>query len=112
MAGTKSRAPTVATIVRWIKAGYGQGKGATYKPFMFVRDVPSEGASSMVLSRATGRTQHYLSRGEFHVHLLAEYCEKIVDIREQYALLPWEETQAIAAKLGIKHPIIPHTSTP
>jgi hypothetical protein len=66
----------------------------------------------MVRSRITSRTHHYLSSGEFSVHLLAEYSPSIVDIREQYALLPWQETQEIAAKLGIKHPVIPFTKTP
>lgn len=112
MAGTKKRNPTVQTVLRWIRAGYGQGEGSGFKPFMYVRDVPSEGTSSMVQSRITGRTHHYLSWVEFSVHLLAEYCRSIVDIREQYALLPWEETQETAAKLGIKHPVIPSTDTP
>ncbi|WP_373714994.1 TnsA endonuclease N-terminal domain-containing protein [Roseateles sp.] len=112
MAGTKNRRPTVKTVLRWIQAGYGQGEGEAFKPFMYVRDVPSEGTSSMVSSRVTGRTHHYLSSGEFSVHLLAEYSRSIVDIREQYALLPWEETQEIAAKLGIRHPVIPGTKTP
>lgn len=112
MAGTKSRRPTVATVQRWIKHGYGQGEGKTYKPFMYVRDVPSEGSSSMVHSRVSGRTHHYLSRVEFHVHLLAEHSKQTLDIREQYALLPWDETQAIARKLGIKHPVVPYTTTP
>lgn len=112
MAGTKKRAPTVKTVLRWIKAGYGQGVGSDFKSFMYVRDVPSEGTSSMVQSRVTGRTHHYLSWVEFSVHLLAEYSRSIADIREQYALLPWDETQETAAKLGIKHPVIPYTSTP
>lgn len=112
MAGTKNRRPSVGTVLRWIRAGYGQGEGGGFKPFVYVRDVPSEGTSSMVRSRITGRTHHYLSSGEFSVHLLAEYSRTIVDIREQYALLPWEETQEDAAKLGIKHPVIPFTKTP
>lgn len=112
MAGTKSRRPTKSIVERWIKQGFGQGDGKTYKPLMYVRDVPSEGASSMVHSHVTGRTHHYLSRLEFYVHLLAEHCEQILDIREQYALLPWDETQTIAHKLGIRHPVVPNTSTP
>lgn len=112
MAGTKSRRPTTAIVERWIKQKFGQGDGKTYKPLMYVRDVPSEGASSMVHSHVTGRTHHYLSRLEFYVHLLAEHCRSILDIREQYALLPWAETQAIARKLGIKHPVVPGTATP
>ena len=112
MAGSKNRRPTTALVERWIKSGYGQGNGATYKPYMFVRDIPSRGRSSMVQSPITGRTHHYLSTQELYVHLLAEYAPRILDIREQYALLPWKETQSIAARLGIKHPKIPGTQTP
>ena len=53
MAGTKCRAPNPDLVDRWIAAGYGQGDGAGYKPFMYVRDVPSTGTSSMVKSRLT-----------------------------------------------------------
>ncbi|WP_341521417.1 TnsA endonuclease N-terminal domain-containing protein [Pseudomonas sp. G.S.17] len=112
MAGVKSRAPSTSTVERWIEAGYGQGQAAEYKPFMFVRDVPSQGTSSMVKSRITNRTHHYLSRQELKVHLLAEYQSEIMDIREQFALLPWEETQAISDSLGIRHPTYPTTRTP
>ena len=94
-------------IRKLINAGYGQGVGKTFKPFMYVRDVPSIGTSNMVKSRVTGRLHHYLSDHEFKVHLLAEYAFSVIDIREQFALLPWEETQTIAAQLGIKHPRIP-----
>ena len=112
MAGTKSRRPTPAIVRRWIKAGFGQGDAQAYKPFMYVRDVPSEGTSSMVRSRITGRNHTYLSDHEFKVHLLAEYGSATLEIREQIALLPWEETQSIAAQIGIRHPTFPGTSTP
>lgn len=112
MAGTKSRRPSAETVNRWIKAGFGQGNGAAYKPFMFVRDVPSSGTSNTVKSRKTGRVHHYLSRQELKVHLLAEYSTEVIDIREQFPLLPWSETQSIANKLDIKHPKYPGTTTP
>lgn len=112
MAGTKCRTPDPGLVDRWIAAGYGQGDGAGYKPFMYVRDVPSTGTSSMVKSRVTGRTHHYLSRQEFKVHLEAEYSRCTKNIREQYALLPVAETQEIASELGVRHPIYPTTKTP
>lgn len=111
MAGVKSRRPTPDIVNRWIKAGYGQGEGAKYKPFLYVRDVPSKGTSTMVNSKVTGRTHHYLSRQEYREHLLAEYDKSVIDIREQYALLPLEETYQTAQRLGIKHPIYPGTRT-
>ena len=112
MAGTKARRPSPKIVESWIKAGFGQGTGMAYKPFMFVRDVPSIGASNTVKSWATGRNHHYLSRQEFKVHLIAEYTPSILDIREQFALLPWDETRSIASKLGIEHPRYPSTATP
>ncbi|GAD65002.1 MULTISPECIES: TnsA endonuclease N-terminal domain-containing protein [Pseudomonadaceae] len=112
MAGVKARRPTPENVARWIKAGYGQGEGARYKPFLYVRDVPSRGTSTMVNSRVTGRTHHYLSRQEYREHLLAEYDKSTIDIREQYALLPWEETYQTAQRLGIKPPLYPGTRTP
>lgn len=112
MAGVKARKPTPEIVTRWLKAGYGQGEGAKYKPFLYVRDVPSRGTSTMVNSRITGRTHHYLSRQEYREHLLAEYDKSTIDIREQYALLPWEETLQTAKRLGIRPPTYPGTRTP
>lgn len=112
MAGTKARRPTLTNVQGWINQGFGQGEYGAYKPFLYVRDVPSTGASSTVKSWITGRNHHYLSRQEFKVHLLAEYSPCVLDIREQFALLPWHETQSIASKLGIKHPRYWGTATP
>lgn len=109
---TKARRPSVEVVTRWIADGFGQGLGAEYKPFMYVRDVPSVGLSSMLTSRLTRRTHHYLSKLELSVHLLAEFEEGTQDIREQFALLPWDETQQIADDTGIRHPIYPGTRTP
>lgn len=43
---------------------------------------------------------------------LTEFSDSIVDIREQYQLLPLEETLVIADELGIKHPTVPNTGEP
>lgn len=110
--GSKSRRPTLKVIEQRVKAGFGQGNGSKYKPFFFVRDVPSQGTSTMVKSNITGRTHHYLSRNEYKVHLLAEFDSSTLDIREQYALLPWEETWSTAKRLGIRYPTYPGTQTP
>jgi hypothetical protein len=112
MAGTKARRPTTKIVEKWIRAGFGQGEGAEYKPFKFVRDIASPGLSNTVKSQVTGRIHHYITRQEYEVHLLAEYNPSIINIRERFALLPWDETQAIASKLGIRHPRYPGTTTP
>ena len=99
-------------IRRLIRQKFGQCEFAGYKPWFYVRDVPSQGRSTMVHSSITGRVHHYLSDGEEGIHLLAEFATATVDIREQYALLPWEETQEIAKRLGLIHPRIPNTGAP
>lgn len=66
----------------------------------------------MVRGIKTNRTHHYLSDLGYHWHLLAEHNPNVTDIREQFALLPWAETQMIAAELGIRHPVYPRTKTP
>lgn len=55
------------------------------------------------------RTHHYLSDVEYGYHLLAEFSPDVIDIREQYALLPREETLEIANHLGVKHPVYKET---
>lgn len=108
----KKRTPSPELVKSWIARGDGQGCGKNFRPFFRVRDVPSRGRSSMVLGLRTGRIHHYLSDLEYACHLLAEYRPDVCDIREQFALLPWEETQQIAEALGIRHPIYPGTRTP
>jgi hypothetical protein len=51
-------------IARFIKEGRGQGEGADYKPFLTIHDVPSNGLSSRVPGRKTGRLHHTLSKIE------------------------------------------------
>ena len=43
---------------------------------------------------------------------LTEYSDFVVDIREQFPLLPLEETIVITDELGIKHPTYPKTHEP
>ncbi|QWV97285.1 TnsA endonuclease N-terminal domain-containing protein [Geomonas nitrogeniifigens] len=99
-------------VEKWIAKGYGQGEGKAYRPFFHVRDVPSKGRSSIVEGLKSGRTHHYLSDLEYYHHVLAEFSPSVVDIRDQYALLPWGETQDIARDLGIRYPVYRYTSTP
>lgn len=92
--------------------GLGQGSGLEYKPFVFVRDVPSKGRSSIVEGLKVKRTHHYLSDIEYAYHVLAEFSDSVIEIREQYALLPVEETLQIADELGVRHPVYPATGGP
>lgn len=109
---SKRKGASPDNVLSWILRGDGQGELSNYKPFLHVRDVPSQGRSAIDLGLKTARSHHYLSDIEYAYHVLAEYAPNVTDIREQYALLPWEETQQIAEELGISHPTYPGTTTP
>jgi len=53
-----------------------------------------------------------LSLLELLYFYVAEWALHVVDIREQYPLLPLEETLAIARSCGIRHPTDPKTKEP
>lgn len=100
---------TLVKIDKWLKEGRGQGEGKDYKPWLTIRDVPSEGVVIRSKGWKTGRIHHFLSQLETHYFYTLEWSDEVVDIREQYPLLPLERTVEIAESLGIKHPVDPKT---
>lgn len=108
----RTRQPTIKDILRWLERGLGQGEGELYKPFFHVRDVPSTGRSTMIQGLKENRIHHYLSDIELGFHILAEFDKEVIGIREQYALLPWEQPITIANTLEIRYPRYPGTRTP
>jgi hypothetical protein len=112
MAKTRTRT-TAASIARRIKEGRGDGYFSEYKPWLTIHDVPSIGVVTRILGWKTNRLHHYLSEHyELAHHYQMEWSEDVIDIREQYPLLPLEKTLYIAEKLGIKHPVDPKTKHP
>lgn len=91
-------------IEKWIKEGRGAGIGADYKPWIRIQDVSSLGRSHRFTGVKTKRQHEFLSDLERDYFYLSEYSEFTIDIREQFPLLPLEETIVIADELGLKHP--------
>ncbi|MCJ1223280.1 TnsA endonuclease N-terminal domain-containing protein [Paenibacillus polymyxa] len=80
---------------------------------MTVHDVPSIGIVTRILGWKSGRLHHYLSKHfELTHHYQMEWSEQVIDIREQFPLLPLDKTLYIAQKLGIKHPTDPKNKLP
>lgn len=96
-------------IDKMIKEGRGQGTGSEYKPWIRIQDVPSLGRSTRLKGIKTGRQHEFLSDMETNYFYLLEYAENVVDIREQFPLLPLEDTILISEELGIQHPQNPQT---
>jgi hypothetical protein len=86
--------------------GRGQGEGLNYRPFIQAHDnkVASEGWVTRHKGWKTGRIHHTLSEHERKYLFYCEWNDEIIDIREQWPLLPIEKTMEIAKQLGIEHP--------
>lgn len=107
-----SKRTRTSKIEKWIKEGRGSGMGVDYKPWLNIQDVSSLGRSTRLKGIKTGRQHEFLSDLERNYFYLTEFSDAVADIREQYPLLPLEETLVIADELGIKHPADPKTNEP
>ncbi|OOM82429.1 transposon Tn7 transposition protein TnsA [Clostridium puniceum] len=99
-------------IEKMLKEGSGNGIGKDYIPWIRIQDVASTGRVTRVKGIKTGRQHELLSDMERNYFYLLEFSNEVVDIREQYPLLPLEDTLAIAMELGITHPKDPKTNEP
>lgn len=96
-------------IEKMLKEGRGQGIGPEYKPWIKIQDVPSLGRATRLKGIKTERQHEFLSDMERNYFYILEYSDEVVDIREQFPLLPLEETLSIADELGFEHPKNPET---
>lgn len=101
-----------SSIEKRLKDGFGQGFGIDYKPWIRIQDVPSLGRSTRLKGIKVPRQYEFFSDLERNYFYLLEYSDLVLDIREQFPLLPIEETIVIADELGIKHPTDPKTGKP
>jgi hypothetical protein len=102
-----------SSMKRKLREKRGQGVLEQYKPWLVIQDVPSKGVVSRIKGWKTNRIHHMLSETlETAYFYTAEWDEDVLDIREQYPLLPLEKTLFIASKLGIQHPVHPKTKEP
>lgn len=110
---TKSRRKTgEGAIQKLIREGKWREELTEYQPWLNVRDVPSRGRSSRHKGWTTGRTHHLFSKLEKKFHNTLEWSKIVTDIREQYPLLPLEETLEIAKQCGFDHPGVPSKDDP
>lgn len=98
-------------IAQRIREGYGIGEYANYKPWLTVRDFSSSGTTTRIFSPKLQRAVTVFSNIERNGFFVAEFEAAFDDYWEQ-APMPRDETQDIAASLGIKHPVYPGTRIP
>jgi len=110
--GKRKRITSAKSIKKHIAQGRGSGRLAQYNPWLHIQDVASRGLVTRIRGWKSGRVHHLLSLLELRCFYTLDWRPEVVDIREQYPLLPLEETRAIAADLGIKHPTDPRSRHP
>ena len=89
------------TEKRKIKEKRGQGVGADYKPWIYVREVKSDGTSSEPVDWINGRTCQLLSQGEKYLWYYLHWDDSVKNIYEQYPL-NLDTTTEIAVNAGIR----------
>lgn len=108
----RKRRTTPQTTKNRLKQGRGLGRLADYQPWLHIQDVPSIGLACRTRGWKTNRVHHFLSRLELYYFYVLEWAKPVVDIREQFPLLPSNESLAIAANCDIAHPLNPQTKHP
>jgi hypothetical protein len=105
----RKRSTDLQTVAKRLKEGRGDGRGASYQPWLQIQDVPSQGLASRIKGWKTGREHHLMSNLESSYLFVLDWSPLVLDIREQFPLLPLEETQEIAEQCGFDHPTDPRT---
>ena len=108
----RNRQTTQRKIEKWIKEGRGQETNEGHKPWLTIQDVPSLGLTCRRKGLKSKRVHQLLSQLETRAFLIFDWMPNFKNIREQYPLLPQDNTLRIAKKLGIVHPTDPKTRVP
>lgn len=86
-----------------IRRHKGVGEGSSYLPWLDVRDVPSEGTSSIVQGIRVDRPYSLLSELEATYFFLIERKSSTADIREQWPILDIDRTLELCQQYGVRH---------
>lgn len=85
-----------------LRQGRGKGTGPDYLPWIFGREFNSKGTATSIPDWKHGRMIQCLSQAERWFYYRLRWNDRVVDIREQFPLLPLSETTEIAAMFGTK----------
>lgn len=90
-----------------LREGIGVGSAEFYQPWLRPQDFTrSKGIRSAIKGLKTSRQHNMLSGIETDFFYLAEFNDAVIDIREQFPLLPLALTKNIARILNVSHPAL------
>ena len=87
-----------------LKQKRGSGFGEDYIPWIVDNDFNNQGVSAVIKDIKNGRMIQLMSQGELGWYYMYRFSDDVVDLREQFPLLPKEETDEIAAMFGARKP--------
>lgn len=87
-----------------IKRKLGIGEKEAYSSFIKPRDFSANSRVHRLMGHIIKRMYVLLSDLERSFFYYFDFSDRVIDIREQYPLLPLEKTQSIAAECQVKHP--------
>lgn len=91
-------------VENYIKNRLWERNSSEYVPFLSVRSVPTKGKANRLIGWKTGREHHFLSKLEYAAFYYFDWNDEVIDIKEQYPLMPMEVLQNIAVEAGIEYP--------
>ncbi len=95
---------TTKFVQKYMKDRIWERDKSEYIPFLNVRSVPTKGKANRIMGWKTGREHHFLSKLEYAAFYYFDWSDDVLDIKEQYPLLPMEALQNIAVEAGIDYP--------
>lgn len=95
---------TTKYVQDYMKNRLWENDNSKYVPFINVRSRPTTGKTNRITGWKTGRVHHFLSKLEYGAFFYFEFSDDVIDIKEQYPLLPIEVLQNIAIEAGIEYP--------
>ena len=87
-----------------LKEKRGMGRGKDYRPWLEPHEFGSNGRAHRIRGWIIDRSYSFMSDGEVRCFMLMQMKKGVVDIREQYPLLPLALTEVIAEEIGVSHP--------
>lgn len=91
------------TEARKQKECRGTGEGVNYIPYIFTRELNSQGTCYNPVDWKNGRQMQFMSQGELYAYYILRWNDDVVDIREQFPL-ELARTLQIADYYNIRHP--------
>lgn len=82
----------------------GQGRGIEYHPWIKTHELSAISVKHRLLGWKIRRIYQLISTLEYMYFLTVQWEDNVIDIREQFPLLPIEQTIFIAEELGIRYP--------